>query len=87
LPYDSLEQVRARLEAVNPVFATVDTVQPAAWGTFGLDQPVDFAPFTATIDNFYQTCAISRASETMAECTRTFVAQSDESAGKTGTHG
>ena len=28
------------------------------------------APVTAAIDNFYMTCAISRASETMADCLR-----------------
>ncbi len=87
LPYDSLDQVRARLAAVNPVFAEVDAVSPAAWGAFGSDAAVDFAPFTAAVDNFYQTCAISRASDTMAECTRTFVATGDALAGKTGTHG
>ena len=31
------------------------------------------APFESPMDNFYMTCPISRASETMAECTRTFV--------------
>src|SRR5208282_211028 len=35
LPYDNLDQVRARLAAVNPVFGTRDVVTPAAWGNFG----------------------------------------------------
>ncbi len=87
LPYDTLEQVRERLVAVNPVFAEIDTLTPAAWGPFGADQKVDFAPFVPAVDNFYQTCVISRASDTMADCTKTFVATGDTQAGKTGTHG
>lgn len=87
LPYDTLEQVRERLVAVNPVFAEIDTLTPAAWGPFGADQKVEFAPFVPAVDNFYQTCVISRASDTMADCTKTFVAAGDAQAGKTGTHG
>ncbi len=83
LPYDNLKQVRARLSAANPVFARLDSITPAAWGRFGSPGAVEAKPFASPIGNFYMTDAISRASETMAKCTATFVTP----AGKTGTHG
>ncbi len=69
LPYDTIEQVRARLVAVNPAFAAVDQQKPGAWGAFGQDGAVSDAPLRSTIANFYMTCPISRASRVMAECT------------------
>jgi NADH-quinone oxidoreductase subunit G len=38
-------------------------------------------PFVAPIGNFYMTDPISRASETMAQCTATFGARGAEKAG------
>jgi NADH-quinone oxidoreductase subunit G len=68
LPYDSLDQVRARLIAVNRVFAALDQQSPGAWGEFGEAGAVTDAPFETPIKNFYMTDPISRASRTMAEC-------------------
>jgi len=68
LPYDTLDQVRARLLAVNRVFADIDQQQPGTWGTFGKPGATTDAPFVSAIANFYMTCPISRASRTMAEC-------------------
>ena len=51
----------------------LDAVEPAAWGEFGKAGAVDAAPFAPPIANFYLTDPISRASETMAECTEAFV--------------
>ncbi len=68
LPYDSLDQVRARLIAVNRVFAALDQQSPGAWGEFGKAGTVSDAPFETPIKNFYMTDPISRASRTMAEC-------------------
>ena len=71
LPYDHLAELRARLAAVNPVFATVedvrrlagtDTSGPAGTGAFS------DAAFVPAIQNYYQTDPISRASPTMAAC-------------------
>ncbi|HEY6335589.1 MAG TPA: NADH-quinone oxidoreductase subunit NuoG, partial [Alphaproteobacteria bacterium] len=45
LPYDNLDQVRARLAAVNPMFGTRDVVTPAAWGNFGTEGTLSAAPF------------------------------------------
>jgi NADH-quinone oxidoreductase subunit G len=84
LPYDSLKQVRARLAAVNAVFAEPGVVRPAAWPEFGVAGSIDQAPFASPIANFYMTDPISRASATMARCTETLLAPA---AGRTGTDG
>jgi NADH-quinone oxidoreductase subunit G len=69
---------------ISPRFGRLGMVEAAGWGAFGATGPVDAAPFRSPIENFYMTDPISRASETMAECTATFV-QGQQ--GKTGTHG
>jgi NADH-quinone oxidoreductase subunit G len=68
LPYDTIDQVRARLVAVNKSFAALDQQSAGAWGEFGKAGPLGDAPFVSPIANFYMTCPISRASKTMAEC-------------------
>jgi NADH-quinone oxidoreductase subunit G len=69
LPYDTLDQVRTRLVAVNSTFAALDQQAAGHWGSFGTPgQPSD-QPFASPIKNFYMTCPISRSSRTMAECT------------------
>ncbi len=84
LPYDDLDAVRTRLVEANPVFGAIGRVAPAAWGAFGEPGSMDAAPFASPIENFYMTDPISRSSETMAACTRTFLGAP---AGKTGTDG
>jgi NADH-quinone oxidoreductase subunit G len=84
LKYDSLAEVRARLAAVNPVFAKVDEVVPAAWSSFGVEGALGAGPFASPVGNYYMTDAISRASKTMAECTAAFVSGAQQ---RTGTHG
>ncbi|MEE8535883.1 MAG: molybdopterin-dependent oxidoreductase, partial [Kiloniellales bacterium] len=69
LAYDNLGELRQRLIQTNPVFAALDQLEPAPWGAFGADGALDSAPFAASIANFYMTDPISRASETMAQCT------------------
>ncbi len=77
LPYDTLEALRARLEHANPVFARVGL---PLFGASQLEGPagdggaVSDAPFVAAIADYYQTNAISRASLTMAECSRIYTA-------------
>ena len=90
LPVASLDDVRARLVAANPVFAADDGIEPAAWGAFGTGGPIDAAPLAPAIDNFYLTNPICRASVTMAECTAVLSADTQMKTGtqtKTGTHG
>ena len=85
LPYDNLGALRQKLIEQNPLFAAVDQVAPAPWGAFGEEGPIDAAPFALPIENYYMTDPISRASETMAECTEVFVLGGEQKA--TGTHG
>jgi NADH-quinone oxidoreductase subunit G len=76
LPYDTIDQLRARLEQVNPVFGRVDflprfgcTDRTAPSGDPAALSDVAFEPAVA---DYYQTDPISRASPTMAACTATF---------------
>jgi len=85
LPFDTLVALRQALMAEHESFAAIDTIEPADWGDFGTAGPVDDAPFSARIENFYMTDPISRASATMAECTEVFVLRRQPAA--TGTHG
>jgi NADH-quinone oxidoreductase subunit G len=68
LPYDSLDQVRSRLVAVNKSFAALEQQSAGAWGEFGKAGTLSDAPFVSPIANYYMTDPISRASRTMAEC-------------------
>jgi NADH-quinone oxidoreductase subunit G len=76
LPYDDLDGVRAHLERANPVFGRVgaprfgagDLTAPAAEGE------VSSMAFLHAVPDYYQTNAISRASLTMAECSRVYAA-------------
>jgi NADH-quinone oxidoreductase subunit G len=86
LAYETLSQVRARLAAVNPVFASTDVVASNAWGAFGGEGTLSADPLVSTVDNYYAVDPISRASKTMAECAATFGAGKN-SQRKTGTHG
>jgi NADH-quinone oxidoreductase subunit G len=75
LPYDTIDALRARLAAVNPVFGTLDTLTRLA--TTDTTGPADNGatlgsePFAVTVPNYYQTDPISRASPTMQACTET----------------
>src|SRR5262249_21712385 len=80
LPYDDLDGVRRALVADVPSFATRDQpaaqpgANPSIWYAIGVSGGVDAAvPLASPIDDFYLTNPIARASETMAECSRTFV--------------
>ena len=74
LPYDSLPALRARMGRANPVFDTQDEIVAAAWGGAVPAGRIDDAPFASPLANYYMTDPISRASETMAVCTETFLA-------------
>ncbi|KAI3704364.1 hypothetical protein L1987_74582 [Smallanthus sonchifolius] len=71
LPYDTISGVRSRIRAVAPNLLHVDEREPATFS--GLVKPevsskVSATPFGVTIDNFYMTDAITRASKIMAQC-------------------
>ena len=84
LPYDDLDGVRARLAEVNPVFGAIGHVEPAPWEAFARPGELDAAPFARPVENFYMTDPVTRASATMAACTRNFVSRSAASAGADG---
>ena len=69
---------------MSPRFQRLDSIEPAAWDEFGAAGAVDAAPFSLPISNFYMTDPISRASETMAQCSELYVRGAEP---KTGTHG
>ncbi len=73
LAYDNLGELRQQMIQDNSVFAAVDQIQPAAWGAFGEAGTVDPVPLASPIRNYYMTDPISRASETMAQCTAALI--------------
>ena len=72
LSYDSLTQLRAALAAAHPDLVRFDAVaaaDPAALvGLSAVVGSVDKAPFGASVQDFYLTNPIARASRVMAEC-------------------
>ncbi len=78
MPYKTLGEIRSRMIAINPVFAQIDMLQSVTGWTV---PSVKFTPrfdthaFVSPVQNFYQTCAISRASITMAKCVSAFLEQ------------
>jgi NADH-quinone oxidoreductase subunit G len=84
LPFDDLAALRRQMHAACPHFTRIDELEPAPWGEFGSAGAMDSAPFESPVTNFYMTDPISRASETMAQCTREF---GNTGEGATGTHG
>jgi NADH-quinone oxidoreductase subunit G len=74
LPYDSLDQLRAKLFAEHPTFGRIDYVEGLAGaasldlGGLGAAGDLGEEPFASPIKSFYLTNPIARASVTMAEC-------------------
>jgi NADH-quinone oxidoreductase subunit G len=74
LPYDSLDQLRARLFAEHPTIGQIDYAPGAATaGGFDLSKlgkagELKDAAFQSPVADFYLTNPIARASVTMAEC-------------------
>lgn len=85
LSWIDFDGLRAEMRGEFPHLARIDDAEAANWAEFGEAGAMDSAPFTSPIDNFYMTDPISRASETMAECTQTFVLDRQEKG--TGTDG
>ncbi len=72
LPYDSLTQLRATLAAAYPHLVRFDAITPADAAALvavsALSGAVDKAPFASSVQDFYLTNPIARASRVMAEC-------------------
>jgi NADH-quinone oxidoreductase subunit G len=82
--FNDLRAVRGKMVEASSNFMNIDLAVDAAWDDFGTAGAVSAAPFMSPIENFYMTDPISRASETMAKCTETFL---DAQEAKTGTDG
>lgn len=79
LPYDTLDELRTRLAEVAPHLSSKDKIEPPIWlnGEYvkALENRLkgakfDSEPFISSIEQFYQTDVISRASKTMARCVK-----------------
>ena len=73
LPYDTLDQLRAKLFADHPTFGRIDYVATPAsvsldLGSLGASGELTDAPFASPVKRFHLTNPIARASVTMAEC-------------------
>ena len=72
LPFDSLQQLRARLHAEFPHLANIDEIAAGDFNDIAkvakLGGQLNKAAFTSTVKDFYLTNPIARASAVMAEC-------------------
>ena len=72
LPYDSLDELRAKLGEDNPIFKGLDYVpsigEDSIAPPYGIEGAVSDSTFGQAIGNFYLTNPIARASKTMADC-------------------
>ncbi len=75
LPYDDIDSLRRRLFEVNPVFARQGLSRFGITdrrGPEGDGRAIHDSALTPAIHDYYRTDAISRASATMAECSRIY---------------
>ncbi|KAG1809703.1 Ndufs1, NADH-ubiquinone oxidoreductase 75kD subunit (775) [Suillus subaureus] len=94
LPYDDVLSLRDRMWDISPTLVRYDVVERTSpeVAVAGLQTiaantvsaKVSGKPFLKPISNFYQTDPISRASVTMAQCTRAFVKGEDYGFGEKG---
>lgn len=75
LPFDSLNELRQALVSQYPTFGKLDEKPVAKVGKINAGKvKVEATEIASTIQNYYMTCPVSRASETMAECTEALLA-------------
>ena len=72
LKYKTIDQVRKRMAWQNNIFANQSIIYNDIFHSKGSNQIIPPIPFNYPIKNYYQTDVISRASKTMAECTKEF---------------
>lgn len=82
LPYNTLPEIRERLAQLDSAFSPfhIGKITPATWGAFGkIDVSLlEEEPFISSVDNFYMTDPISRASPSMAECAESYASRKKE---------
>ena len=70
LPFDTLDELRENLRNSYPSMLALNSLTASKWDGFEPNEgKVDPAPLTNIVSNFYMTNSITRASETMAQCT------------------
>lgn len=72
LPYNDLGALRARIVAEWPHFGIVDVIQQAPWESFGVPGNIAADGFRNPLSDYYMPNVICRASQTMAECMKTY---------------
>ncbi|MFL6789562.1 MAG: molybdopterin-dependent oxidoreductase, partial [Bradyrhizobium sp.] len=74
LPYDSLQALRQALFKTAPHLMHIDRIEPGkaddVKALAGKGGSLDKAPFKSSVEDFYLTNPIARASAVMAECSR-----------------
>ena len=74
LPYDSLGALRQALFKAVPHLMRIDQIEPGKAGDVnalaGKSGKLDKTPFKSSVEDFYLTNPIARASAVMAECSR-----------------
>jgi NADH-quinone oxidoreductase subunit G len=72
LPFDTLDQLRAKLYEAVPHLAAIDSIEPADPGGISqlaeVEGDVSSAPFASPVTDYFMTNPIARASRVMAEC-------------------
>jgi NADH-quinone oxidoreductase subunit G len=73
LPYDDLFALRHRLVNEYALFEGLDALPLLSWGQFGVEGNVLPADFKNSVEDFYITNVITKASPTMQECSHVLV--------------
>ena len=72
LPFDTLKDLRRAMIAAVPHLGAIDEIKAAGWRAFGGIDGLSNEAFASPVVDFYRSCAISRASPTMARCADAF---------------
>ena len=67
LPFDTHEACRQMLVSSFPHFAEIGQIRSSRWKKIGKSGKISDEPISAGLTEFYMTCPISRASQTMAD--------------------
>ncbi|MCB1839025.1 MAG: NADH-quinone oxidoreductase subunit G, partial [Alphaproteobacteria bacterium] len=77
LPYNTLQELRQRIQSEWSIFKNIDEIAPAKWTKFGEKGKILKDPFAPYNEEYYLSNAICRASGTMHECVDAFIRKSN----------
>ena len=76
LPYDDVDQLKKRLAHVSPSSEFKNEIIPCSYGSFEeiveLPNRASFKPLNSSVNDFYKTDSITRASRVMTKCSSTY---------------